>query len=190
MKDNCNTISQFKLNCWKHHAAFIKKNIKQVKKEGELKKLTSILLIIGESQMDLYLGRLTPFELTKFIKRSLKEKNAFKYEAYRQWLNLEGNDYRLIAMPDNSIWALRMGNERENYIHIHPGRYSLHTIRVRSLTLKTAIWIMAFTNIHKNIAINLQLINSVRKIYLNAEPIKSFSSATGLGKLLTAFEKL
>ena len=190
MKDNCKTSSPFKLNCWKHHAGFIVKQIKQIKNEEELKTLTSFLLKIGESQMDLYLGKLTPFELTGFTKKFLKENEVFKCESYEQWLFSEGKEYSLITLPDKSTWTLRMGIEKENYIHIHPGRYTVHTIRVRALTLKTAICVMAYINVHKNFSPDLELINNVRKKFLNAAPVKSLSSTSGLRRLLNVFNRL
>ena len=56
MEVNCKTPSPFKVNCWKHHACFIAKQISKIKKEEELKSLPAILIKIGGSQMDLYLG--------------------------------------------------------------------------------------------------------------------------------------
>ncbi|RKY90147.1 MAG: hypothetical protein DRQ13_12995 [Ignavibacteriae bacterium] len=190
MEDNNKISLQFNLNCWKHHAGFIAKQIKQIKNEEGLKNISSILLKIGESQMDLYLGKLTPFELTEITKKFLKKNIVFKYESYKQWLLSEDKEYRLITLPDKSIWTLRMGNQRKNYVHIHPGRYSLHTIRVRALTLKTAICVMAYLNIHKNFSLNLKLVNNVRKEFLNAAPVKSLSSTSGLRRLLNVFNRL
>jgi len=95
LEDNSNTSLPFKLNCWKHHAGFIAKQIKQIKNIEELKNTPSLLLTIGESQMDLYLGKFTPFEITGFTKNFLKENEVFKYESYEQWLFSEGKEYRL-----------------------------------------------------------------------------------------------
>ncbi len=190
MEENCKTYSPFKLNCWKHHAGFIAKQIKQIKNEEELKTLASFLLKIGESQMDLYLGKLTPSEITGFAENFLKENKVFKYESYKQWLFSKGKEYRLITLTDKSTWTLRKGNQKENYIHIHPGRYSLHTIRVRALTLKTAICVMAYLNVHKNFSTDLELINNVRKEFLNSAPVKSLSSTSGLRRLLNVFKRL
>jgi len=190
LKNNCNTFSPFKLNCWKHHAGFIANQINKIKSKEELRSIPSLLLEIGESQMDLYLGKLTPSEINEFTKNFLKENEAFNYEPYEQWLFSEGKEYRLITLSDKSIWALRMGIEKENYIHIHPGRYSLHTIRARALTLKTAICVMAYLNIHENFFPDLELINDVRKEFLNAAPVKSLSATPGLRRLLNVFNNL
>ncbi len=190
MEDNCKTSSPIKFNCWKHHAGFIAEQIKQIKNEEELKNIPSFLVKIGESQMDLYLGKLTPIEITRFTKEYLKQNKVFKCESYEQWLFSEGKEYRLITLPDKSTWALRMGNQKEHYIHIHPGRYSQHTIRVRASTLKTAICVMAYINIHKSFPPDLELINNVRKEFLDAVPVKSLSATSGLRRLLNIFNRL
>ena len=187
MEDNCKTYSPFKLNCWKHHAGFIEKQIKQIKNKEELKSITSFLLKIGESRMDLYLGKLTPSEITGIMKKFLTRNKNFEYESYKQWLFSKGKEYMIITLPDKSTWTLRIGDQEENYIHIHPGRYSLHTIRVRALTLKTAICVMAYLNIHKNFSPDLELINNVRKEFLNAAPLKALYLTSGLGRLLNVF---
>ena len=184
MEENCKISSPFNLNCWKHHAGFIAKQIKKSKNEKELKNISSLLLRIGESQMDLYLGELTPIEITEFTRRLLLRKKIYEYEPYKQWLFSEGKEYRLITLLDNSSWALRLSNLRKNYVHIHPGRYSPHTIRVRALTLKTAICVLAYINSNKNHSLNLETINFARKKYLKSEPVKALSSTSGLTRLL------
>ncbi len=108
MEDNCNISSPFNLNCLKHHAGFIEKQINKIKKEEELETLPLFLLKIGESQMDLYLGKLAPLELTEFIRKFLKKHKVFEYESYKQWLFSEGKEYRLITLRDKSTWTLRM----------------------------------------------------------------------------------
>lgn len=190
MEDNCKIPLPFNLNCWKHHAGFIAKQIKKSKSEKEIKNISSPLLKIGESQMDLYLGKLTPTELTGFANKLLKEKKAFEYESYKKWLCSNGNEYRLIIMPDKSTWALRLGYQKESYVHIHPGRYSPHTIRVRALTLKTAICVIAYIKAHKCFSTDLKLINNVRTEFLNAAPVKSLSSTSGLRRLFNVFNRL
>jgi len=190
LEDNCKMTVPFNLNCWKHHAGFIVKQIKKIKNEQELKNISSLLQKIGESQMDLYLGRFSPIELTGFTRKFLKKKRAFEYESYKKWLCSNDKEYKLIILPDKSIWALRLGNQKKNFVHIHPGRYSTHTIRVRALTLKTAICVMVYLSVYKNFSPDLELINNVRNEFLKTAPIKSLSSTSGLGRLLNVFNRL
>ena len=189
MEVNCKAPSPFNLNCWKHHAGFIANQVNKINMEAELEALPAILLKIGESQMDLYLGKLTHLQITDFTKKLLKERSVIEYESYKKWLFAGANGYRLITLPDKSTWTLRMGNQKENYIHIHPGRYSANTIRVRALTLKTAICVLAVANIYKISTFELKFINDVRKKFLKAAPVKSITSNSGLSRLLTILKK-
>ena len=42
-------------------------------------------------------------------------------------------------MPDGSAWVLRQGEEGGRYVHVHPGRRTPPTLRVRATVLKTAV---------------------------------------------------
>ena len=177
------------LNCWKHHAAFIIRQVQRVKSEKEIEELNAQLLRIGESQMDLYFGKLSPFEISELIIESLKDKELLSPDKYTSWLINESKDYRLIKLPDKSIWTLRFSENPDRYVHIHPGRHSPHTIRVKATTLKTAIIIFCFTQIGEIDKVNTQEINHIRKIFLNEPPLKSFTKASGLQRLLNSFYK-
>ena len=137
---NCSIQLPLTFNCWKHHAGFIKKQIKFYRNEkisGE--ELQKTLLVIGGSQMDLYVGKLSPQEICDEIISKLRSTEVLAFEDFKQWLFEKGNKYKLIKISDHSVWTLRLGNQEERYVHIHPGRYSPLTLRVKALTLKTAI---------------------------------------------------
>ena len=61
MEINCSIQLPLAFNCWKHHAGFIKKQIDFYRGDKiSVQELQKTLLVIGESQMDLYLGELSP----------------------------------------------------------------------------------------------------------------------------------
>jgi hypothetical protein len=125
MKTNCDIVLPVTFNCWKHHSEFIKKQIGAARKKRiSEEKLHKILLIIGTSQMDIYIGSLTPRKIASDIISKLKLLKALTYEDYREWLSEKGKEYKLIKISDNSVWALRLGNDSKKYVHIHPARYS------------------------------------------------------------------
>jgi hypothetical protein len=190
VEKNCKVPIPLKLNCWKHHALYIKKEISKFKSEAQIKGLQSLLVKIGESQMDLYYGKLSPAEIAQqtieyLAINSLKNKNE-----YSDWLCSVGNEYKTIALNDRSVWTLRSGDEEKRFVHIHPGRYSPHTVRVKALTLKSVISVLAYLRTHPPPSVDIYLINEVRKKYLNAPPVKSFSKENGLGKLIILFDNL
>jgi hypothetical protein len=185
---NCNIPPPVNLNCWKHHAGFIKEQIhliapKKISEPG----LKKILLTIGESQMDIYLGKLTSTQIAKGITETLKKNFKFKLNNYSKWLSEEKKDYKLLTISDKSVWTLRLGKDQERYIHIHPGRCSPLTIRVKSSTLKTYILSEVFSIDKETKQDELMYINKLRVGFLNLPPLKSISSSKGLLRLRILF---
>ena len=190
MNENCKVPLPVKFNCWKHHALFIKNEIESFKSESQLNQLPSVLLKIGGSQMDLYFGDLSPEKIAHQIKYFLASNFIKKKSDYLYWLYKDGSDYQSITLEDTSVWTLRSGDENKRFVHIHPGRYSSHTLRVRAITLKTSICVVAYSKLKRHAGIDVNLINEVRKKYLQASPLKSVNKETGLGKLLAFFKSL
>lgn len=184
MEENCDVPPPINLNCWKHHAGFITHQIKTVKKIETLDELKTHMLKIGESQMDLYFGKYSPAEVSEQIISSLKRNKICSSEEYKDWFKKDGKDYQLLKLKDNSVWTLRLGDDLMGYVHIHPGRYSPSTIRVKATTLKTAIMILCSEQLGRTKNIDAESVNHIRKKYLNEPPIKSFSSASRLGRMI------
>ena len=177
MEKNCFVPLPVNFNCWKHHTGFIKEQIEsftEIKKLDELKKH---LLQIGESQMDLYCGIYSTAEISKQIIQILTKRKIIFSGQYQTWLAKEEKKYQLVELKDKSVWTLRIGDDPNRYIHIHPGRYSSHTVRVKAITLKTAILILCYKQIGEIKSIETETVNFIRKKYLNEPPIKSFSNA-------------
>lgn len=190
MDTNCIIPVPISFNCWKHHAGFIRKQISVCKNEKNLETLRNVLLKIGESQMDLYTGSYMPDFISRHIINSLKSLDVLSAEKYNDWLRVEGKDYRLFKLLDSSIWTLRLGTIPARYVHIHPGRNSPNTVRVRALTLKTAIFVRCWEKINNDQRVNVELINAIREKYLKEPPLKSISKESGLGKILELFGEI
>ncbi len=182
---NCRIQLPLTFNCWKHHAGFIKKQIEFYRSEKiSVEELQKTLLVIGESQMDLYVGELSPQKICDEIVSKLKSTGVLAFREYKKWLFEKGSEYKLIEISDNSVWALRLGKKEERYVHIHPGRYSPFTIRVKALTLKTAIAVLII-NFEKNSPLMDTLkINEVRKKILNSPPVKKVSSNSAVVRVI------
>jgi hypothetical protein len=154
-----------------------------------LEELKFYLLKIGESQMDLYIGKYSPKEIATQIIDPLKRKKVFSLKPYQNWLDKEEKKYQLIGLKDKSMWTLRLGEEPERYVHIHPGRYSPHTIRVKATTLKTAIMILCYKQHGEIKSIETETVNFIRKKYLNEPPIKTFANTSGLRRMINILSK-
>ena len=189
MDENCLIPPPINLNCWKHHAGFIIKQIKSLSEIKELEELKAYLLKIGESQMDLYYGDYSPVKISEQILDWLHRNKIYSSDHYKEWLFKDGKDYQLVELKDKSVWALRLGDDIARYVHIHPGRYSPHTVRVKATTLKTAIFLLCFEQLGEIKSFETETVNDIRKKYLDEPPLKSFSAASGLGRLIDLFHK-
>jgi len=187
VKENCTLAPPINLNCWKHHSGFIKEQMESVRGIKKLEELIIYLLKIGESRMDLYFGGYSPLQISEQIVNYLHKNKSFLFEKYRNWLLKDGKDYQLVELKDKSVWTLRLGESPVRYVHIHPGRYSPYTVRVKATTLKTVILILYFERMGEFKTFETETINQIRKKYLNEPPLKSFSKASGLGNLLDLF---
>jgi len=189
MENSCSVPPPINFNCWKHHAGFIIRQTETINNEKELTDLKKILLKIGESQMDLYLGSITPEEITRNIINKLIKIKAAGYKEYKNWLNEEGKDFRLVKLKDDSDWTIRLGEEKERYVHIHPARNSKNTIRVKAHTLKTVILLNAWGKINRTENFDKELINMLRNRFLDLPPLKPSKENPGIGKLIKLFDQ-
>jgi hypothetical protein len=85
--------------------------------------------------------------------------------------------------------VLRLGEQPERYVHIHPGRYSPHTIRVKAGALKTAIALSVWMKLYNHGELTVELLNYVRKDVLTASPVKSLTAVEGFVKLFKLVNK-
>jgi len=170
----------FILNCWKHHFQFLKINsaipFEEIKKG---------IVQIGESQMDIYVGNLSPAQICSEIEILLSRQIKINLFNYLQWLMSEGKGFRLIEISDGSCWTLRFGEDPLNFIHLHPGRKSPLTIRVKAQVLKIALLAISLNEIEE---LNTNKINHLRKEYLNLPPVKSIKDDGAVLNLIKLFK--
>jgi len=176
-------------NCWKHHLIFIKEQLCdfEIKSEKDIKEIVKEFNVIGNSLTDLYTGLLSTEKIAEAVIKFLKENSCYEEPLYREWLFSEKLDYKVIELPDSSTWTLRFGKEKEKYIHIHPARYSNHSVRVKSISLKTACLIYLWVKNYGTSPYDLKLINKLRVSYLEASPVKTMSQKNGIGKVISLF---
>ncbi len=202
-----NSVSEPVLfNSLKHHAGYVAEFIRRFcdnfMPAGNMPGLTGInecsgnpeteagkflsdkLIIIGKSQMDLYTGRLCPVQIAEEIKEYLKAKDLLNKGKYLGWIRQAQSSFMEIKLTDNSIWVLLPGKIDGRYVHIHPGRHSPLTIRVRSETLKTAIAVLCYCNRYNNDHYDLDVINRARTRLLGLSPVKEVNHKRGLGRMI------
>jgi hypothetical protein len=133
--------------------------------------MSSRLAVLGTRLMDLYTGCLSPSELSQWTLDELRRIDRLDLGAYRDWL-LQGEEYTLFTHPaDGSRWVLRLGDEGGRYVHLHPGRWSPATVRVRANALKTAFLVLCKTGIDGGDPMGRAVINEVRRDMLGLSPV-------------------
>ena len=161
------------LNTWKHHAGALRQAIAEAVRAGEpgLQSLASQLVVIGTELMDLYLGPLTPAAIADRVLDALQADNRLSLDAYRAWLK-ESGGYAVLTFPeDGSRWVLRLGDEADRYVHVHPARWAPQTLRVRANVLKTAILVLAYIGVRGGNPLGLTVLNEVRRQFLGLSPL-------------------
>ncbi len=128
------------LNTWKHHAGWIRGRIAAAVSGGSagIAALPAEMVVVGSRLMDLYTGSLTPAEIAEFVIAELKAHDRFEFDPLAAWLAQQGA-YALTDLPDGSTWTIRLGPADARYLHLHPGRWAEHTMRVQANTLKSAV---------------------------------------------------
>jgi hypothetical protein len=173
-------------NPWKHHAGALRRRVAEAARAGPsaLAGLAPQLLVIGTELMDLYTGPLEPAAVAAGVIDQLRGEGRLAAGAYREWL--EGNrGYRVLTLPaDASAWVLRFGDEGGRYVHVHPGRSTPNTRRVRANVLKTAVMALAYAGAHGGDPLDVALINRARRDYLGLAPVPALADEGGLGAVI------
>jgi hypothetical protein len=176
-------LHNIQFNALKHHLGAIAHFIATC----PVAELPQQLKILGGSQMDLYLGHLQVNDIGAATLAALQAAGITSQAAYAHWL-LQHHGYRKITLPDQSVWILRMGQEETGkYIHIHPGRYSPHTVRVKATVLKTAIALAFYRKNELVKTVDLVTLNQVRAAVINLPPVKDLAECR---HILTVMEQV
>lgn len=158
----------FQFNAWKHHLTFVQNQVVQIQ---HLNEMLAKLPGLGNSVMDVYTGKLSLAEIQAEIALYLHQHDLFPMATYINWIRPD--EYKLIQIRDQSRWTLRVGNDPDYYVHLHPARHSPLTFRIKANLLKTAVMLA-----WQNDTIDLQLINQIREKHLQLSPLKA--AAPGL----------
>jgi hypothetical protein len=156
------------LNPLKHHAGALKQFLETAPDDVAVHRE---LLRIGQSQMDFYYGTLPVETIASEAIQALGRLQISSSEAFVQWLRPDG--FREFTAGDGTSWIFREG-QGEQVVHLHPGRYAAHTIRIKASTLKTAALVYRHIRLHQLLwPASRDVINTLRMTGLNLPPIGS-----------------
>ncbi|MFV0269528.1 MAG: hypothetical protein ACK5HT_20590 [Draconibacterium sp.] len=172
-------------NPYKHHFRFL---LDEVKTWNTPEQINEKLLSIGNNLTDFYLGELSVSNICNECKAYFEKQNIRDQCTFCAWLGK--SDWKKISLSDDSDWLIKKGDQEERYIHLHPAKFSKHTIRVRATTLKTVLALVAAsTTKSKSAGRNLLAVNKIRTKILGLSPVKSLYPAnSGILRLWNLFE--
>ena len=174
------------LNAWKHHAGWIRWRIGQAAGAGQagVDALPAEMAVVGTRLMDLYTGSFTPAAIAANLSAQLRDLGRLDYEPLAAWLNSQGA-YSMLDLPDGSRWTIRLGPADGRYIHLHPGRWVPHTMRVQANTLKSAVMAHAHARLTGGDPMDPTVVNDARRKYLGFLPVRELTGDAGLGAVIT-----
>ena len=124
----------------------------------------------------------------KQVKGLLEADSRLPPAVYRPWV-AEGGGYRTLTFADDgTVWVLRAADE-ERYVHLHPGRWTPQTRRVRANVLKTAVLVLAHVAVHGGDARDVKLVNQLRAAHLGLSPMREVLGDQGLGVVLDLLQR-
>ena len=175
------------LNLWKHHAGWIRARIARAVAGGSeaVAALPREMAVVGTRLMDLYTGALSPAVIAEFVFADLKTNGRFEFDALSAWLAGQ-DEYALFELPDGSQWTIRLGPADGRYLHLHPGRWVPHTMRVQANTLRSAVMAHAHARLTGGAPTDLAVVNEARKLYLGLLPVRELTGDGGLGAVIAA----
>lgn len=200
-------MEQIVFNCEKHHLRTISEKILEYRIHGvdSLTNLLKSLTLNSDNTrtyngvVDVYYGPLTADEIQNEIWNLMTQNKVSDLESYRQYIQSQGQikrrgHYLNHQLSDTSIFTLRLIEDAKSFIHIHPGRYSPNTFRVKANTLKTAIVTAFLALIQQQSPYNLDLVNEARRkleLYPVDEKISSiYDTIEKLYNFLRLLEKI
>ena len=178
------------MNLYKHHAGVVKDLIDHAVDLGHshFEALNDTVKVLGENLMDLYIGELTPKQIAEIVLKDLEKNERIESQAFQAWVD-QAKGYQVIDFDtvDQSRWVLRLTENSTRYVHIHPGRWSPATLRVRAHTLKTAILTLVDAKLNDLDPFDVKRVNELRVEWLELSPIREVVLENGLGKLMNLF---
>ncbi len=169
-------------NPYKHHFGFLSHKIAEWK-HLDWSFVKSKISYMGNNLLDLYLGSLPVSAICHESLLFFEQLDITTREQFFNWL--DSHEYEKIVLSDQSVWIVKKGIDPERYIHIHPAKNSVHSIRVRATTLKTVTAAQVLSEAGKTIS--LDEINSIRTDFLDLSPVKSIHPEKGILKLWKLF---
>ncbi|MGQ8336725.1 hypothetical protein ACUNWD_09260 [Sunxiuqinia sp. A32] len=172
-----------RFNAFKHHRNYML----EVLAKSSTAEFIELLDPLCHNYIDIYIGEFTSFQIAKSIIDILSTENLFSSNEFKIWLDRNGG-HRSIKLVDQSEWILRLGEDSDRFIHIHPARTGKHVVRFKGSTLKTVVKMMT-KKMSDNEVLKLEDVNEARE-QINLSPIKKLEAGKGILRCYHFLKKL
>jgi hypothetical protein len=173
----------FLFNPLKHHLGFIREFIGNMTENipaANINKITKDLKHTGTSVMDIYTGPLSVNEILLEVKEFVEHKKISAIDPFSLWTGKMLKDFKITTLSDGSIWTLKYNDNIQRFVHVFPARYSQHTLRAKSNTLKSAVLYLIL--IGKDLVTGDDL-NKVRPL-LGLSPVKDSIDSEAITEMI------
>ncbi|HZK95999.1 MAG TPA: hypothetical protein VFC67_17500 [Prolixibacteraceae bacterium] len=180
MADEKDVQKPFRFNPFKHHRNYILGILGSAGPEG----IIGLLHQVCNNYIDIYTGIMSPGAIVNDVVHILKSKRVFQKTDFTHWVASQ-NGYQQIKLEDQSEWVIRIGNDNERYIHIHPTRTGPFTIRLKGSSLKTIYMLKTcFEDFPESLS--LEKVNQIR-MQIGLSPVKKLDRNKGILKCYASF---
>jgi hypothetical protein len=179
MADTTDIPLPIRFNPFKHHLNYAL-GIVDGLSPGEI---AGMLDPVCNNYIDIYTGAMTPGDIGDAVVFLLKSKKALGFAAFTGWVG-KNKGYRKIKLDDESEWVVRISNDAERYIHLHPARTGRFTMRFKGSTLKT-VYLLRADYKGTGEEIPVEKVNEAR-VRAGLSPVKRLEQGRGI---LNCWEK-
>ncbi len=178
-------IGVVQFNPWKHHMNWLISHVIRAREDVSVRnEMIPIVAGFNNNYIDLYTGVYSPPEIINRIATRIK--SEFQQSSIIIPF-AESVSYKLVTLDDSSVWVLRKSNSNQSGIHLHPAKFTPHSIRIYGALLKVALLLVIY---NKDSQTDIREINSFRTDYLSLSPLKPSYSITKIEKTVAFLEKL
>jgi hypothetical protein len=186
MNINLERYSPVAFNPHKHHLGFLKQKV-HVWRLQPWEEVEQEILCIGTNLIDVYYGRLSVGQIYDEVNGFAGKAGLTDAQKLAGWLGHK--EYRKTMLSDQSLWVVRQGMNPECFLHIHPAKNSIFTVRIRASTLKTVVALKVFGIPEQEELLKLQVVNQVRVEMLQLSPIRNLDPGKGISAIWSLINK-
>ncbi|MFB6456212.1 hypothetical protein ACE38W_13150 [Chitinophaga sp. Hz27] len=140
----------------------------------------------GGSQFDMYTGPLEVEDILQEVLQILIQQGVTSRTIFETWINAN-KGFREVTLSDKSSWTLRIqpapavADPGAAFVHLHPSRYAVNTIRIKANAMKSIVIYLLFAT--DTATLHTDQLNIFRENYLDLSPLDVTGNVEELKKV-------